>query len=102
MPFSWKDAPDLIADTRAVLFNGTHISSPTTAAACRKACELARAAGAKVVFDIDYRPVLWGLTSRDNGEDRFVADPAVSARLQEFLGLCDLIVGRQSIPICRR
>lgn len=88
-------APGLIADSRAVLFNGTHISSPTTAAACRKACELARAAGAKVVFDIDYRPVLWGLTSRDNGEDRFVADPAVSARLQEFLGLCDLIVGTE-------
>ncbi|SFG08029.1 5-dehydro-2-deoxygluconokinase [Novosphingobium sp. CF614] len=87
--------PGLIADTRAVLFNGTHISSPTTAAACRKACEMARAGGAKVVFDIDYRPVLWGLTSRDNGEDRFVADAAVSARLQEFLGLCDLIVGTE-------
>jgi len=85
----------LIADARAVLINGTHLSKPSTAAACRKACDLARAGGAKVVFDIDYRPVLWGLAARDNGEDRFVADAMVSARLQEFVGLCDLIVGTE-------
>lgn len=87
--------PALIEEAGAVLINGTHMSTPATAAACRQAAELARASGAKVVFDIDYRPVLWGLTSRDNGEDRFVADPAVSARLQEFMGLCDLIVGTE-------
>lgn len=85
----------LIADARAVLINGTHLSKSTTSAACRKACDLARAGGAKVVFDIDYRPVLWGLAARDNGEDRFVADTTVSARLQEFLSFCDLIVGTE-------
>jgi 5-dehydro-2-deoxygluconokinase len=59
------------------------------------ACELARAAGARVVFDIDYRPVLWGLTGRDMGENRFVADAEVTARLQQVLPLCDLIVGTE-------
>ena len=37
------------------------------------------------VLDIDYRPVLWGLTKRGEGANRYVADAAVSARLQEVL-----------------
>jgi 5-dehydro-2-deoxygluconokinase len=85
----------LFADTRAVLINGTHLSTPETAAACRRACEIVRAHGGKVVFDIDYRPVLWGLTARDMGENRFVADAAVTRSLQQFLPLCDLIVGTE-------
>jgi 5-dehydro-2-deoxygluconokinase len=60
-------------DARAVLINGTHLSQPQVYAACIRAAEAARAAGGQVVLDIDYRPVLWGLTGRDRGEDRFVA-----------------------------
>src|SRR5690606_7204330 len=51
--------------------------------------------GGRVVFDIDYRPVLWGLTGKDMGENRFVADAAVTTRLQQVLPLCDLIVGTE-------
>jgi 5-dehydro-2-deoxygluconokinase len=47
------------------------------------------------VFDIDYRPVLWGLTAPDLGENRFVADAAVTERLRQVAGLCDLIVGTE-------
>src|SRR3546814_11915908 len=54
-----------------------------------------KAAGGRVIFDIDYRPVLWGLTERDMGENRFVAHDAVTARLQQVLPLCDLIVGTE-------
>ena len=79
----------------AVLVNGTHLSQPNVFDASVHACRLARAAGAKVVFDIDYRPVLWGLTGRDMGENRFVADAEVTARLQQVLPLCDLIVGTE-------
>jgi 5-dehydro-2-deoxygluconokinase len=56
--------PDLFGAAGAVLVNGTHLSTPSVAAASRKACELVRAKGGRVVFDIDYRPVLWGLTGR--------------------------------------
>ncbi len=35
-------------------------------------------AGGRVVFDIDYRPVLWGLTDRDMGENRTVAHQEVT------------------------
>ncbi len=79
--------PAFIRRAGAVLINGTHLSQPGVRAASRKAAELARAAGGRVVFDIDYRPVLWGLTAPDAGENRFVASPAVTARLQEIAPL---------------
>ena len=87
--------PAFIASSKAVLITGTHLSQPGPAAACRRAVELARAAGRKVIFDIDYRPVLWGLTGLGRGEDRYVASAPVTARLQELLPLCDLIVGTE-------
>ncbi len=86
---------DFLQSAGAVLINGTHLSQPNVFEASVHACELARAAGARVVFDIDYRPVLWGLTGLDMGENRFVADAAVTARLQQVLPLCDLIVGTE-------
>src|SRR5688572_21916897 len=87
--------PDLLRAAAAVLVNGTHLSRPGVFAASLRACELVRAGGGRVVFDVDYRPVLWGLTGRDRGEDRFVADAAVTARLQQVLPLCDLVVGTE-------
>jgi 5-dehydro-2-deoxygluconokinase len=87
--------PDFIQSSGSVLINGTHLSQPGVFAACLKACELARAAGARVIFDIDYRPVLWGLAPKDMGENRFVADEAVTRRLQQVLPLTDLIVGTE-------
>jgi 5-dehydro-2-deoxygluconokinase len=87
--------PVFIASAGAVLINGTHLSQPNVFDATLRACTIARAHGARVVFDIDYRPVLWGLTGKDAGENRFVAHDAVTARLQEVLPLCDLIVGTE-------
>jgi 5-dehydro-2-deoxygluconokinase len=93
------DADDVdaafIQSAGAVLINGTHLSQPIVFDASIRACELVKAAGGRVVFDIDYRPVLWGLTGKDMGENRFVADAAVTARLQQVLPLCDLIVGTE-------
>jgi 5-dehydro-2-deoxygluconokinase len=86
---------DLVQSSRAVLINGTHLSQPNVFDASVHACELARAVGARVVFDIDYRPVLWGLAGKDMGENRFVADADVTGRLQQVLPLCDLIVGTE-------
>ena len=86
---------DLISASASVLLSGTHLSTPETFAASQKAISIAKSAGRKVIFDIDYRPVLWGLTSKDAGEDRFVADSEVTQRLQEIAGDCDLIVGTE-------
>ena len=86
---------DLIASAKAVVVTGTHFSTATLDAASRKAMRLAKAHGGKVVLDIDYRPVLWGLTGHGLGEERFVANDAVSAHLQTILPECDLIVGTE-------
>lgn len=85
----------LVSSARAVLVNGTHLSRPDVYRASRRAVKLAKAARARVVFDVDYRPVLWGLTARDQGENRYVEDARVTARLQEILPLCDLVVGTE-------
>ena len=81
---------DLIASAKAVVVTGTHFSTATLDAASRKAMRLAKAHGGKVVLDIDYRPVLWGLTGHGLGEERFVANDEVSAHLQTILPECDL------------
>ena len=53
-------------------------------------------AGTRVVLDIDYRPVLWGLRPPATGRAPLRRSPTRSARtLHEFLPRCDLIVGTE-------
>lgn len=85
----------LIARARAIVVTGTHFSRENTARAQKLAIARAKAAGAKVVFDIDYRPNLWGLAGHDAGFSRFVASEKVTRQLQEILPDCDLIVGTE-------
>jgi 5-dehydro-2-deoxygluconokinase len=84
---------EFVAGAGCVLLSGTHLSRLNVFAASLKAAEVAKNAGRLVAFDVDYRPVLWGLESRDMGENRFVANDAVTAQLQKVVALCDLIVG---------
>ncbi|MDE1949293.1 MAG: 5-dehydro-2-deoxygluconokinase [Burkholderiales bacterium] len=84
-----------IAQCRSLLITGTHLSTPTVRAASRRALELAGRHGALRVLDIDYRPVLWGLTGRGAGENRFVASEQVSAQLQEMLPHFELLIGTE-------
>ena len=76
---------DFIANCRALLITGTHLSTPTVRAASSAALGFAKKHGVVRVLDIDYRPVLWGLTARGDGETRYVADAHVTAQLQEML-----------------
>lgn len=87
--------PVFIASARAVVATGTHLSHPQTEAAVLKALNLARENGAKTALDIDYRPNLWGLSGHGDGENRFIASEAVTAKLQANLHLFDLIVGTE-------
>jgi 5-dehydro-2-deoxygluconokinase len=85
----------LIADARAVVATGTHLSHPRTEAAVLKALTLARGHGARTALDIDYRPNLWGLAGHGDGEERFIASAEVTEKLQATLHLFDLIVGTE-------
>jgi 5-dehydro-2-deoxygluconokinase len=87
--------PALIAEARAVIATGTHLSHPRTKAAVLKALRLARETGARTALDIDYRPNLWGLAGHAAGEERFIASAEVTAKLQSTLHLFDLIVGTE-------
>src|SRR5439155_407439 len=72
---------DFIAQCRALLITGTHLSTPTVRAASAAALGFARTHGVVRVLDIDYRPVLWGLTKRGAGENGFGAGDAFAAGL---------------------
>jgi 5-dehydro-2-deoxygluconokinase len=84
-----------IAEARAVVATGTHLSNPRTEAAVLKALRLARKNGAQTALDIDYRPNLWGLAGHGAGEERFIESTKVTAKLQSTLHLFDLIVGTE-------
>ena len=84
-----------IADCRALLITGTHLSAPAVRAASTRALEHAARHQVLRVLDIDYRPVLWGLTKRGEGANRFVASATVTAQLQAMLPHFDLLIGTE-------
>lgn len=87
--------PAFIRRAKTIVVTGTHLSTETTAAACRKAIDIARENGARIALDIDYRPNLWGLAGHDAGEERFVASSNVTEHLRAVLPLFDLVVGTE-------
>jgi 5-dehydro-2-deoxygluconokinase len=84
-----------IASAAAIVVTGTHFARANTAAAQNKAMRIARAAGRRIVFDIDYRPNLWGLAGHGAGEERYIKSGEVTQSLSAILPQCDLIVGTE-------
>jgi len=91
--------PRLLARAGAVCVTGTHFSRPHSAAAQLKAMRLmrdpSRPSPGRVVFDIDYRPNLWGLAGHGAGEERYIRSETVTGHLAGILPECDLIVGTE-------
>ncbi|MGB6007675.1 bifunctional 5-dehydro-2-deoxygluconokinase/5-dehydro-2-deoxyphosphogluconate aldolase [Castellaniella sp.] len=86
---------DYIGSARALLVSGSHLTTESAAANIGAAIARARARGTRVIFDIDYRPVFWGLVARDGGESRYVGSDAVTRASQRYMADCDLIVGTE-------
>jgi 5-dehydro-2-deoxygluconokinase len=84
-----------VASSRTFLVTGTHFSTAHVHEVSSLALERARRHDVRTVLDIDYRPVLWGLTKPAAGEARFVADAGVTAHLQAILPSFDLVVGTE-------
>ncbi|MEM5382560.1 5-dehydro-2-deoxygluconokinase [Paraburkholderia phymatum] len=84
-----------IASSKALLITGTHFSTEQVNRTSRRALEYARRNDVRTVLDIDYRPVLWGLTGKADGETRFIANDSVSAHIQSILPLFDLVIGTE-------
>jgi len=87
--------PEIFKNAKALLITGTGLSTPSMREATRQAVKVAKESGCAVILDIDYRPVLWGLTDAGDGETRFVASKTVTQELQPFLAELDLIVGTE-------
>ncbi|PTU30895.1 bifunctional 5-dehydro-2-deoxygluconokinase/5-dehydro-2-deoxyphosphogluconate aldolase [Stenotrophobium rhamnosiphilum] len=84
-----------IASSRALLITGTHFSTEGVFGASMRALEYAAKHSVQRILDIDYRPVLWGLTGKADGETRFVASDEVTRHIQKILPHFDLIVGTE-------
>ncbi|WED42857.1 5-dehydro-2-deoxygluconokinase [Legionella cardiaca] len=89
----------LLKKSKALLITGTGLSTPAMLQTTRVVIERARQQGTLVILDLDYRPVLWGLTKVGNGETRFLANETVTQIYQGILANCDLIVGTEE-EIC--
>jgi 5-dehydro-2-deoxygluconokinase len=84
-----------IASSHALAITGTHLSTPGVRAAAHKAIAIARAHDRRVILDIDYRPVLWGLVGHGAGAERFSAAAEVTRQMQAVLPDCHLVVGTE-------
>lgn len=85
--------------SKVLLITGTGFSTSAMFETSMAVLYLAQEAQTKVVLDLDYRPVLWGLTPLGNGENRYCASKEVSATYQKMLSFCDLLVGTEE-EIC--
>ncbi|MFO1303257.1 MAG: 5-dehydro-2-deoxygluconokinase [Burkholderiales bacterium] len=84
-----------IASSRALLITGTHFSTDHINRISNLALDRARKHDVRTVLDIDYRPVLWGLTNRGDGETRFIPSDGVTAHLMRILPKFDLVIGTE-------
>jgi len=87
--------PEFIASSGALLVTGTPLSRAGSRAASLKAVQAAREAGTKVLFDLDYRPVFWGVASHEQGGQMFVESAEVTEGYRSVLPDCDLVVGTE-------
>lgn len=84
-----------VASAASVLVTGTHFARHETGEAQMRAIDHAKAHGRKVIFDVDYRPNLWGLAGHGAGEERYIKSGGVTALLAPVLPRCDVIVGTE-------
>ena len=88
--------PEYLAQAEAVLVTGIHLSQEGVRAATMKILETAKKLGLKCIFDIDFRPNLWGLQGHDAGSSRWAeASERVTAEYRKVLPYFDLIVGTE-------
>ncbi|SRR5579883_1663520 len=87
--------PTLLQQAKAILITGTGLSTASMENTTHETVKLAKEMGTAVIFDLDYRPVLWGLTAAGDGETRYQSSQVVTQHYQKILSYCDLIVGTE-------
>jgi len=87
--------PDYLAQAKAVLVTGMHLSQEGVRSATMKILESAKKLGLKCILDIDFRPNLWGLAGNDAGASRLAMSERVTNEYKKVLPYFDLIVGTE-------
>jgi 5-dehydro-2-deoxygluconokinase len=109
--FFYRDSPDLAVDpeevdmervgqAKAVLLTGSMLLNPRLAGLSERLARLVGGNGGKVIFDGDFRPVLWGAAAIDRGNEMSARTPQITRSYRSLLPLCDLVVGtREEIAV---
>lgn len=87
--------PEYIGKSKSLLITGTGLSTSSMHETSHHAVDIARSLQTRIIFDLDYRPVLWGLTTQGDGETRYKVSKKVSHHYQSMIPKCDLIVGTE-------
>ncbi|MDF1760247.1 MAG: 5-dehydro-2-deoxygluconokinase [Coxiellaceae bacterium] len=85
----------VFSQAKAFLLTGTCLTTTAMRACSEHALTVAKQQKTAIVLDIDYRPVLWGLTAKGDGETRFQTNPSVTSYYQHILPYCNLLVGTE-------
>ena len=94
---------EFISSSHSIVVTGTHFSTLKVESASRKAIDFAKQSDSQVIFDVDYRPNLWG-TSRTRcwRANDLLLQIRYRKRLQSIVAHCDLVVGyRRGVAYCR-
>ncbi|MBN4077305.1 5-dehydro-2-deoxygluconokinase [Sulfobacillus acidophilus] len=86
-------AENIFQKSKAFLLTGTCLAKEKLRDVSKYAISIAKKANCLNILDIDYRPVLWGLVKKGNGEQRYKKDDFVTRIFGEILPQMDLIIG---------
>lgn len=88
--------PALVDRAGAVLVTGSYLSTDRLRAAMAEMTARAKANGARIALDLDFRPVLWGLAPIGAGnamEAPTSSSPEFADAVRQVVADCDLVVG---------
>lgn len=86
---------DYFSDAKALLITGTGLSSENIRSVSHDAVDTARYVNTRIIFDLDYKSVLWGLADQNEGDSRYKTSQMVTQQYQMMLPKSDLIVGTE-------
>lgn len=82
-----------VDEAKAVLVTGSYLSTDRLRAAMTRLVDRAKANGARIALDLDFRPVLWGLAPIGAGNAMESMSPDFGEAIRHVLDKCDLVVG---------
>jgi 5-dehydro-2-deoxygluconokinase len=85
----------VVENARSVLLTGTYLARPRLRDMALQMARFAREHGIRVILDVDFRPVLWGLVPHSQGNAMAGRSDEVASQVQRLVPMCDLIVGTE-------